>query len=285
MTMKPAEKRARRPLESEGLANENLANESKERSGPEANGGRVVGGLNAVLAALREHPRRCRSLLVAEGRHSTAALEEIFRLARTHGLPVRMSPRQALDRLYGREGHQGVAAVFDPLEYAGFEEFLEKLPPDGPALILALDRVEDPGNLGALMRSALVFGAAGVLIPRERSAALTPAALSAAAGAAEILPLVRVVNLRRSLEALQKKGFWLVGAEGEGSVSLFEFDFPERAVIVLGSEGRGLAPLTAKTCDFLVAIPQGRREVSSLNVSVAGALFLSEYFRQRTKSS
>ena len=272
---RPIEQRGRRPLENEG----------GERPGPEADNSRVVGGQNAVLAALREHPRRCRSLLVAEGRHSTPALEEIFGLARTHGLSVKMSPRQALDRLYGREGQKGVAAVFDPGEYTDFEDFVAELPSDGPALILALDRVEDPGNLGALMRSALVFGAVGVLIPRERSAALTPAALSAAAGAAEILPLVRVVNLRRSLEALQNKGFWLVGAEGEGEASLFDFDFPERTVIVLGSEGRGLAPLTAKTCDFLVAIPQCRHEVSSLNVSVAGALFLSEYFRQRITAS
>jgi 23S rRNA (guanosine2251-2'-O)-methyltransferase len=109
---------------------------------------------------------------------------------------------------------------------------------------------------------------------------LTPAALSAAAGAAEALPLVRVVNLRRSLEGLQKMGFWVVGAEGESEGNLFDFSFPERAVVVLGSEGRGLAPLTRRTCDFLVAIPHCREEVSSLNVSVAGGLFLAEYYRQ-----
>ncbi len=240
----------------------------------------LVGGLNAVLAALRHRPRSGRALLVAEGRRPSPVLNEIFGLARSHGLAVKIVPRPALDRLYGREGHQGVLAQFDPLEYTVFEDFRQMLPAEGPALVLALDRVEDPGNLGALMRSALAFGAAGVIIPRERSAALTPAALNAAAGAAEALPLVRVVNLRRGLDDLREMGFWLVGAEGEGERNLFDFDFPERTVVVLGSEGQGLAPLTQKTCDFLVSIPHGRAEVSSLNVSVAGALFLAEYYRQ-----
>lgn len=240
---------------------------------------RLVGGLNACLAALKESPGCCRSLLVAEGRHWNTALHEICALARGAGVAVKISPRLALDRLYqGR--HQGVVAIFDPLDYASFEDLLASIIPGEPALLLALDRVEDPGNLGALMRSALAFGAKGVLIPRERSAVLTPAALRASAGAAEILPLARVVNLRRSLTICQQQGFWLVGAEGEGGGNLFDFQFPDRTVVILGSEGRGLGPLIKKCCDCLVTIIHNRGHISSLNVSVAGAFFMGEYYRQ-----
>ena len=243
----------------------------------------VVGGMNAVLAALKKSPRSCRSLLVAEGRRRSRELDEIWALARSVGVAVKISPRQALDRTY-QGTHQGVVGIFDPLEYASFEDLLAKIEPSGPSLILALDRVEDPGNLGALMRSALAFGAVGVIIPRERSAVLTPAALSASAGAAEILPLARVVNFSRSLQMCQEAGFWLVGAEGDGGECLPGFKFPERTVLLMGSEGRGLRDLTKKQCDHLVAIDHLRNHVSSLNVSVAGALFMSEYYRQMSPS-
>ena len=252
----------------------------RDQAGPPRSDAEVVGGLNAVLAALKSRPKSCRALMAAEGRRRGPVLDEIYALSRRHGLAVKISPRAALDRLYGRESHQGLVALFDPLEYLNFDDFIPTLPAEGPALILALDQVEDPGNLGALMRSALAFGATAVLSGRERSAALTPAAINAAAGAAEILPLVRAVNLRRALEALQKHGFWLVGAEGDTGQSLFGHQFAERTVIVLGSEGRGLSQVVKKTCDHLLAIPQNREHVSSLNVSVAGAIFMCEYFRQ-----
>lgn len=247
---------------------------------PEDSESMVVGGLNAVLAAIKSRPKSGRTLMVAEGRRPAPALTTIFDLARAAGMTVKIVPRQALDRVYGQDNHQGVLALFDARDYVGLEDFLEMIPAEGPALVLALDQVEDPGNLGALMRSARAFGALGLVAPRDRSAPLTPAALRAAAGAAESLPLVRAVNLRRALEALQKMGFWLAGAEGEGGQSLFDFKFPERTVIILGSEGRGLSPLIKKICDFLLTIPQHREHVSSLNVSVAGGILLAEYFRQ-----
>jgi len=240
----------------------------------------IVGGLNAVLAALNTRPKSGRTLMVAEGRRPNPTLSEIFNLARAAGLTVKIVPRQALDRVYGQSGHQGVVGLFDARNYSGLDDFLDTLPSEGPALVLALDQVVDPGNLGALMRSARAFGALGVLVARDRTAPLTSAALRASAGAAESLPLVRAVNLRRALEAMQKMGFWLAGAEGEGGQSLFDFSFPERTVLVLGSEGRGLSPLIKKVCDFLLTIPQHREHVSSLNVSVAGGILMSEYFRQ-----
>jgi len=251
-----------------------------EAAAPEAAAPGTVSGLNPVLAALKNRAGACRAVFMAENRRRDGAAGEILALARGAGLAVRFLPRPALDRLCGRSAHQGVAAVFDSVGYLAWEDFRATLPPEGPALLLALDRVEDPGNLGALMRSALAFGALGVLTPRDRSAPLTPAALKAAAGAAEVLPLARAVNLRRALEDLKKAGFWLVGADSRGPENLFTFVFPGRAVIVLGSEGRGLSPLVRKICDFLVAVPLAGRAVPSLNVSVAGALFMAEFARR-----
>ena len=257
-----------------------MAKSRADLAGPEAGAGQTVSGPNPVLAALKNRAGACRAVYLLENRRRDGAVGEILALAGDEGLPVRFLPRPALDRLSGRTAHQGVAAVFEAVSYLAWEAFREIWPPEGPALILALDRVEDPGNLGALMRSALAFGALGVLTPRGRCAPLTPAALKAAAGAAEILPLVRAVNLCRALEDLKKNGFWLVGADEKGPENLFDFDFPRRAVVVLGSEGRGLSPLIRKTCDSLVALPQANRAVPSLNVSAAGAVFLAEFLRR-----
>lgn len=240
----------------------------------------VVGGLNAVLAALKARPSRCRSLMLADGRRFGPAVEEIFTLARAAGLGFKKVPRQALDRLYGGENHQGVVAVFDAVDYLPFDDFLQNLAEGGPNLILALDQVEDPGNLGALMRSAAAFKAAGIIVPRDRTAPLTPAAVKASAGASENMPLVRVVNLRRALDTMRDYGFWMVGAEGGESENLFDFSFPDKTVLVLGSEGRGLSPLIKKNCDFLLSIPQETALVSSLNVSVAGGIIMAHYYRQ-----
>lgn len=255
-----------------------------ESSGPSQlkreNQGEILGGPNAVLAALKLRGSACRSLFLAEGRRASGgATGQIVELARSLSVPLKTVPRSALDRLCGELVHQGVAAVFDPLAYAA-ESFLAELPEQGPAALLALDRIEDPGNLGALMRSAAAFGFLAVLAPKDRMAPLSAAALKAAAGAAESLPLVRVTNLRRSLDSLRDKGFWIVGADGDGQAQLSEFSFPSRTVLLLGSEGRALSQLSKKSCDFVLAIEQRREAVSSLNVSVAGAILMHAYFSQ-----
>ena len=252
----------------------------KEEISDESGGASIVGGLNAVLAALKARPKNCRSLMVAEGRRHGPAVDEIFFLAREAGLSIKKTPRQALDRLYGGESHQGLLALFDAVDYTSFDDLLSALAAASPCLVLALDQVEDPGNLGALMRSAGAFGAAGVIVPRERTAPLTSAAVKASAGASESLPLVRVVNLRRALESLRDYGFWMVGAEGGESQSVFDFNFPDKTVLIMGSEGRGLSPTVKKVCDFLVSIPQEVSLVSSLNVSVAGGIMMAQHYRQ-----
>lgn len=255
------------------------AKEEPAAQGPAAEGA-AVGGLNSVLAALKSRPRRCRGLMIGEGRRFNPALEEIAALARANGLAIKRVPRQALDRLYGGEGHQGVVALFDEADYTAWDDFILSLAGRSPALVLALDQVEDPGNLGALMRSACAFGAAGVVVPRERTAPLTQAAVKASAGATENLPLVRVVNLRRALETLKDYGFWLVGAEEGEDGSLFDFDFPQKTALLLGSEGRGLSRTSRELCDFLISIPQNTGQVNSLNVSVAGGIMMAQYYRQ-----
>lgn len=236
----------------------------------------TIGGPNAVLAALKARPRACRRVLVAEGRRPTPALDEIFRLAKANAIPYRLRPRRELDAL-GLAGHQGVVAIFDGRDYMAWGDFLASLPPAGPSLVLALDQVEDPGNLGALMRSALAFGAAGCVITRERGAALTTAAVKAAAGAAERLPLVRAVNMRRALGELKEHGFWLAAAEEDGDTDALGFDFPGRTVLVLGSEGRGLRPQVKAACDYLLTIPQRRDLMPSLNVAAAGAILMAAF--------
>ncbi len=241
---------------------------------------RLLGGLNAVLAALKNRAKSCRSVMIAEGRHANPALNEIYALIRANNIPLKNAPRSAFDRLYSGR-HQGVLAYFDPLEYAD-EDFLLNLPAKDNMLLLALDQLEDPANLGALMRSAYIFGAEGIIAPRQRMVALSAAAFNAAAGAAEKVPLIRVTNLCRTLKSLKEQGFWIVGAEQNSSENLFDFEFPTKTVLVLGSEGKGISPIIIKTCDFLVTVPQSVPEAPSLNVGAAGAILMCEFFRQKS---
>ena len=244
----------------------------------------ILGAPNAILAALKQRPRALRRLWIAEGRRGGGQIDEIFALAQSAGANIKKVPRKILDGHYGSAEHQGLVAIFDAHDYQSLDDLLASVPPEGPSLILALDKISDPRNLGALMRTAVSFGAAGLIISKEHSAALTPAAMSAATGAAEYLSLTRVTNLRMSLEELKKYGFWLVAAEADGDENLFNFKFPQRTVVVLGSEGKGLSPLIYKICDFKVHIPMANSGLTSLNVSASGAIFSFEYLRQQKNS-
>jgi 23S rRNA (guanosine2251-2'-O)-methyltransferase len=157
---------------------------------------------------------------------------------------------------------------------------MENLSPDGPSLILALDHIEDPHNLGALLRTAAAFGVKAALVPSDRSAGLTQAARAASAGGSEAVPLITVVNLQRTLTKLKNSGFWLVGAEASKGESVSDFKFPSKTVLILGSEAKGISPLAAKGVDFWVHIPLAPGVVSSLNVSNAGAILMQGYFSQ-----
>lgn len=233
-------------------------------------------GLHAVEEALRAGNRRFDHICVARERHDDR-LARIVSLCRTAGVKIRPEPREALTRLAHTAAHQGVVAVVREREFLGVEDLLEG---QEPRLTLALDGVEDPQNLGALLRTAEAAGVDGVLITERRSAPLSAVAVKASAGAAEHLRLARVVNLVRALETLREHNFWCVGLDERGSEDYDRFDFTSNTVIVLGREGAGLHELVRRTCDHLLRIPMAG-QVASLNVSAAGAVVLFEAARQR----
>lgn len=188
-------------------------------------------------------------------------------------LPVETLTARELDELCGSREHQGVALQVEAYPYASAEQVLRA------GLIVVLDEVSDPHNLGAVARSALAAGAGGLVVPRHRSAAVTPAAVKASAGAIETLPVARVTNTVAFLKQAKQAGFWVYGAAGEAAATYLSLDLTGRVALVFGAEGHGLRPLVARTCDVLAAIPLAPG-VESLNVSVAAAVFLFEARRQ-----
>ena len=256
----------------------------------------VLYGLHPVSEALKAGRRRFDHVLVARERHDER-LDRVIAQCRDAGIRVREESREQLTLAANTPAHQGVVALVRPQEFLTIEDLFEpdsatnKSPASkSPArLILAVDGVEDPQNLGALLRVADGAGVDGVLLTERRSAPLSPAAVKASAGAAEHLRIARVVNLVRSLEELKKHNLWIVGLDAgsqdagvaERSLTAYDqFDFTGDLVIVLGSEGAGLHDLVRRTCDHLLHIPMAGG-VSSLNVSAAGAVVLYEAARQR----
>jgi 23S rRNA (guanosine2251-2'-O)-methyltransferase len=231
----------------------------------------LVYGRHPVQALLENRPRQVKRVLLVD---ADAALSK---LADSAGVALERISRDKLEALVKSSQHQGIAAEASEFQYADLDSVVR---PDVPALILALDSVQDPYNLGALARSAECFGATGLLVPQDRAAQVTPTALKASAGALERLPVVRVVNLVRALEQLKEQGFWVTGLAGEGSDELGAVDLTGPTVIVVGSEGEGLRPLVRRACDRLARIPMTGR-TGSLNASVAGGVALAEAFRQR----
>ena len=236
----------------------------------------LLTGIHAVREALAAG-RTLERIVMARGRHG-ARVEEIVEMARARGVAVRFEERGVLDRMAGTRDHQGIVAVAGAKRTWAFEDLLHGAPEN--ALVVLLDGVEDPHNLGAIVRTALAAGAHAVVIPERRSAGLTETVARAAAGALEHLPVARVVNLVRAMEELKENGYWLIGLDERAEKSYTEADFKGRVGMVLGGEGRGLHELTRKRCDFLVSIPT-TGPVRSLNVSVAAGVVLFEAVRQR----
>jgi 23S rRNA (guanosine2251-2'-O)-methyltransferase len=208
---------------------------------------------------------------VAEAERGRRAVHRVWRAPET--------PPGELERLCGSPEHQGVVAEVDPYPYADPDSLLES----EQALVVVLDQIQDPHNLGAVCRAAEVAGASGVVISERRAAAVTPAAAKASAGAVEHLAVARVRNIADWLAEAREAGAWIYGAAGDAEASYTEVDWSGRAVLVLGSEGKGIRPRVASACDRLVAIPQ-RGAVGSLNASVAAAVILFEAMRQRAPS-
>jgi 23S rRNA (guanosine2251-2'-O)-methyltransferase len=242
----------------------------------------VLYGLHPVEEALRAGTRRFDHVCIARERHDQR-LQHLIDECRKAGVRLRFEPRDHLTRLAKTPGHQGVVAVVREKAALELEDLLDAPANGKPKLFLALDGVEDPQNLGALLRSADGAGADGVILTERRSAPLSPVAIKASAGAAEHVPIARVVNLSRALEQMKERHLWCVGLDERGTLSYDEFDFTSNTVIVLGREGAGLHDLVKRHCDHLLRIPMGGK-VASLNVSVAGAVVLYEAARQRRAS-
>jgi 23S rRNA (guanosine2251-2'-O)-methyltransferase len=247
----------------------------------------VLYGVHPVEEALKAGKRRFDHVLVARERDD-ARLERLAALCREAGVRIRQEPREQLTLLAQTAAHQGVVATVHPLEFLSIEDLFAPDPAGAATcasrLLLALDGVEDPQNLGALLRVADGAGVDGVVLTERRSAPLSPAAVKASAGAAEHLRIARVVNLVRALEELKRQNLWIVGLDERGRTDYDQFDLTCDCVIVLGREGAGLHDLVRRTCDHLLRIPMAGG-VSSLNVAAAGAVVLYEAFRQRRNAA
>ena len=246
-------------------------------------GDRVVYGAGPVRELLARRPTQLRAIWVDPRRADKSAgdpVAQIVTAARAAGIRVEDRDRQALDRAAGEGArHQGVVAWLGAFDYAELEDLVTG---DGRALLVALDGVEDPRNLGAILRSAYLLGAHGVIIPEHRAAQVTALVAKASAGASELVPVAQVGNLVRALERLRELDVWRVAVHASPDAQpIAQIDGTMPLVLVLGSEGGGVRPLVAKQCDFHAVIPMVHAGVGSFNVSVAAALALYEMRRQR----
>jgi 23S rRNA (guanosine2251-2'-O)-methyltransferase len=240
----------------------------------------LIYGRNAVRECLRARRRHLHKLIVAQGLQEGALIAELKEQTRVLGIPVQEVPRSELDKR--ARGHQGLALEVGRYPTTDLANLLNRVRRSAePAFLLALDHVEDPQNLGAILRTAEAVGVHGVVLPRRRAAGITPAVINASAGAAEHLWVAVVPNLVRALQNLRQADVWLVGVEVDETARPYhEVDWERPLVVVVGSEGRGLSRLVRKTCDFLIRFPM-RGRVGSLNASVAAGLALYEAWRAR----
>jgi len=237
-------------------------------------------GIHAVREALEAGSPFDR-IVIAKGRQDSR-IEDIVQLARERGIAVRFEDRAQLDRLANSRDHQGVVAIAAARAASTLQDILDRAnhSKGQQGLVVLLDGVEDPHNLGAIIRTALAAGAHGVVIPERRAAGLTDTVARASAGALAHLPIAKVTNLARSMEELKEAGYWLVGLDEDGEKAYTEVDYTSPTGIVMGGEGKGLHDLTRKRCDFVVSLPT-TGPVKSLNVSVAAGVVLFEALRQR----
>jgi 23S rRNA (guanosine2251-2'-O)-methyltransferase len=243
----------------------------------------VLYGLHPVEEAVRSGSRRLDSVVLARDRKDER-LERLAQLCRTAGVRVSLQPREQLTRLAKSDAHQGALALVKERAFLAIEDLLAPRAAETAShrFFLALDGVEDPHNLGALLRTADGAGVDGVVLPERRSAPVTATVAKTSAGASEHVRIARVTNLVRALEQMKQANVWVLGLDERGTPDYTDFDFRTDCVLVLGREGAGLHDLVKKTCDHLLRIPMAG-QVSSLNVSVAGAVVMYEALRQRTR--
>src|SRR5215467_770851 len=242
----------------------------------------VIFGINAVSEALKARGRAFEWVGLAKERHDLR-LQKLIQECRRVSVPVRFLPRVELDRMAATASHQGVVAVTSSKQYADLDDVLAAKRGEH-SLVVVLDGVEDPHNLGAILRTADAAGADGVVIPERRAAAVTGTVTKTSAGASEHLPIAKVTNISRAIEELKAKEMWVVGLDERATQTYDALDYNMDCAVVLGAEGKGVHDLVRKKCDFLVSIPM-LGQVPSLNVSVAAGVVLYEVVRQRRKKA
>jgi 23S rRNA (guanosine2251-2'-O)-methyltransferase len=240
----------------------------------------LIFGVNPVREKLKSAPAEILDILLPHGR-LRPALEALQSKAAALGVKLDYGSARELDQLVPSQNHQGVIARVQAYSYRSVSE-LERLAAEAlPEWILILDGLTDPRNLGAVLRTAEAVGIGHIILPKDRSVGITPAVVKSSTGAVNHMSIYRVTNLRRAIKILKKRGFWVVGLDPDARAAYDSMDYPEKLVIVLGSEGKGMRPLISRECDYVVRIPM-RGKIASLNVSVAGAVLFYELLRQRS---
>ena len=243
---------------------------------------RIIYGINPVLEALKSHPEYFKHILIASGRVGQAA-EKIKKLAEQHGIQRKSVTKEDIERLVKTPHHQGVAATLSEFKYAAIEDIVEKWKSsDEKAFILILDCIQDPQNLGSLIRTANASGVHGVIIPKDRAAEVTPTVVKSSAGAVEHTLICRVTNISDTILRLKEAGLWIIGIEAGSSQDIYSFDMNTDLAVVIGSEGKGIRRLVKERCDVCLSIPM-KGAISSLNASVAGGIALFEVLRKRRR--
>jgi 23S rRNA (guanosine2251-2'-O)-methyltransferase len=249
---------------------------------PMENKGEWIYGRRPAMEVLRAGRRHIYEAVLPSGGRDSADVAEMRAMLLAAGIPMRSLTRPELDEQTQGGNHQGVMLRTGTYPYVGIEQIAHDVRERADALVLMLDHVEDPQNVGSLLRSAEAAGITGVVLPEDRAAGVTPAAVRASAGASEHLRVARVVNLTRAMKQLQEAGLWVAGLDtGADTRPYHQIDFTGRMAIVVGAEGEGLGRLVRASCDFLAGIPM-RGQVASLNAGVAGAVVLFEALRQRS---
>lgn len=243
----------------------------------------VIYGLNSIKALIHHKEGGVEKIIIASGRGG-ASVKEIVEIARKNKIPFEFGQRKYLDELAGTPDHQGIVGFCKSFTYTDLDVLIKNRNPSfNSDLILVLDSVMDPQNLGSIIRTAHCLGANGVVIPVDRAAPVTAAVHKASAGSVQHIPVSRVVNLSQTLDYLKDQGFWIFGAEAHTGNNLQDMDFKCPVVLVLGGESKGIRPLVKKKCDFLLTIPMAG-SFDSLNVAVAAGIIQYEIFRQRSQT-
>lgn len=241
----------------------------------------IIYGIHPIEEALKSPNIQLEKILIAKQK-PVPRFQSILYLASQRQIPVIYTQRETLERMARGGLHQNIVAITKQVSYVDLEEILSRCKEERTqALFLILDGIQDPQNFGSLIRTALGCGVHAIIIPKDRAVGITPTVIKASAGAAAHLPIAKVTNLSRTIEALQKAGIWVYGASGEARENLYELDLKTDVAIVIGAEGKGIRPLVKNKCDCLFSIPM-KGPLTSFNASVSGGMILYEVMRQRS---